>query len=800
MKKNISINISGIIFHIEEDGYELLKNYLEEINRYFSNYEDSQEIIEDIEGRIAEIFLSKTSDEKQVITLHDVDALVATMGNVKDFQVLEDGEEQGGSDNNYERSSSYSKSKTLHRDKNRKILGGVASGVALYFKIDPVWVRLILILLVLGSYGALVVAYLIAWAILPEDKSPGDDTRKTKKMYRDPEKKVLGGVAGGVAAYFGADATAIRILFILSVFLGGTGALAYIVLWIILPEANSISEKVQMKGEPVTLSSIESNIKKELKVENEKEESALVKVLLFPFRMIAAILKGLGRILEPLLKLIVEAARIIFGFVLAINGVAMLVSILICAGVYFGLVAMSDFNAYDVNFNFPMDLFTDSIPTLGVLFATAATLIPALVLILIGISVLAKRWVIKSTIGWSMFGIWLFSVIGLAIFIPSTIYKFKEEGRYVQTNFYSINNTPVIAIEEVGLDDYDVTTLRLRGWDGEELKLVKEFEARGSSRKEAVDNAKSILYNVTQEDSVLTFDSNISFEKGAKFRGQDLDMDLYIPFNKPFTFKGDVQKLLTHSTFRYNRYRYNYYELEQYLWVITPAGLECITCEKEHSNYDDYESYGAQSIKFKLDSFSNVNIGNAFTVDIKQGENYKILVTGNEEDIDEVIVERTGDYLDIKFKNDRYDINRRSRRKLKVKITMPDINMLTVKGASKTYLQGFKEDKIRLDLSGASYVDLNSDFGIVDALLTGNSELEMKGTGEEIKARLKGNSKLSAYYFRAQYGAIDADGLSEASTYITDELLIDASFISKIRNRGGAEVLTEGDTTPEQQQ
>ena len=72
MKKNISINISGIIFHIEEDGYEVLRKYLDSVNRYFSSFEDSSEIFADIEGRIAEIFLSKLSDGKQVVTHEDV--------------------------------------------------------------------------------------------------------------------------------------------------------------------------------------------------------------------------------------------------------------------------------------------------------------------------------------------------------------------------------------------------------------------------------------------------------------------------------------------------------------------------------------------------------------------------------------------------------------------------------------------------------------------------------------------------------------------------------------------------------
>src|SRR5688500_20374104 len=90
MKKNISINISGIIFHIEEDGYDTLKKYLDSINRYFSTFEDSSEILIDIESRIAEIFLSKLNEEKQVITAEDVSSLVATMGSVSDFKAAEE--------------------------------------------------------------------------------------------------------------------------------------------------------------------------------------------------------------------------------------------------------------------------------------------------------------------------------------------------------------------------------------------------------------------------------------------------------------------------------------------------------------------------------------------------------------------------------------------------------------------------------------------------------------------------------------------------------------------------------------
>src|SRR5687767_4522421 len=133
MKKNISINISGIIFHIEEDGYEVLKKYLDSINKYFSSFEDSSEILSDIESRIAEIFLTKLNEGKQIITAEDVNSLVVTMGSVSDFKAAEEQEfaenagQSGSESESRKTQSSYtqSASKTLFRDQNRKILGGV---------------------------------------------------------------------------------------------------------------------------------------------------------------------------------------------------------------------------------------------------------------------------------------------------------------------------------------------------------------------------------------------------------------------------------------------------------------------------------------------------------------------------------------------------------------------------------------------------------------------------------------------------------------------------------------------------
>ncbi|MFN7329627.1 MAG: PspC domain-containing protein, partial [Bacteroidota bacterium] len=212
MKKNISINISGIIFHIEEDGYDALRKYLDSINQYFGSFEDSSEILADIENRIAEIFLAKLSEGKQVITREDVNSLMATMGNVSDFKAAEEQDfaEQPKKEKSFSESSSgadaHTANKRLYRDQRRKILGGVCAGLAHYFNIDPVWPRVLFALLVFGSFGSLLLVYIILWIVVPANESL-DDQASVKKMYRDQEKKVLGGVARGVAAFFGTDTT-----------------------------------------------------------------------------------------------------------------------------------------------------------------------------------------------------------------------------------------------------------------------------------------------------------------------------------------------------------------------------------------------------------------------------------------------------------------------------------------------------------------------------------------------------------------------------------------------------------------
>ena len=304
--------------------------------------------------------------------------------------------------------------KKLYRDSKHKLLGGVAAGIANYFSIDPLWIRLLFIVLVFDIFltfsisSLAIIGYIVMWIVLPESDKLRED-KKTKKMYRNPDDRVLGGVASGVAAYFGADAVIIRLLFVLTIFLGGTGLIVYIILWIILPEASTITDKVEMKGEPVTLSNIESNIKGSLNVKEEKEdESVFTKIILLPFRIIALIISGLSKALGPVMLFLVDAIRIFAGFIMSIVGVALIFALVVLAGVLLGLLSGAEFVEID---GFPVTLLEESLPIWGIFATFIAIGIPSLVLILLGISVIGRTRTINPTVGWSMFAIWIRGIL-----------------------------------------------------------------------------------------------------------------------------------------------------------------------------------------------------------------------------------------------------------------------------------------------------------------------------------------------------------------------------------------------------
>ena len=186
MKKTITINLGGMVFHIDEDAYQLLSDYLQSVGNHYVEDSAASEILEDIEARMAELFKERITGSEQVITRSLSEEVIRIMGYPEDF--MED--------------SSPEESFHAHRAHYRRI-------------------------------------------------------------YRDPDNRILGGVCSGMGAYFNMDPLVFRVLFLLITLLGGAGILIYLILWIVVPEARTTAQKLEMRGEPVNVSNIGKKVKEE---------------------------------------------------------------------------------------------------------------------------------------------------------------------------------------------------------------------------------------------------------------------------------------------------------------------------------------------------------------------------------------------------------------------------------------------------------------------------------------------------------------------------------------------------------
>jgi len=189
MKKVLYINMRGIIITIEEDAFQKLSNYLESINDRFKTVKGYEDIMNDIETRIAELFQIKLIGNKPAITMEDVDEVISVIGQPSDFNIDEE-----------ETTTSPS----------------------------------------------------------------GTTQRKRKRLFRDMDNRMIAGVCSGLGAYFNVDMVWFRVAFIVALFLGGSSILVYLIMWMVTPPARTLSEKLEMQGDPVTIENIENAFKEEM--------------------------------------------------------------------------------------------------------------------------------------------------------------------------------------------------------------------------------------------------------------------------------------------------------------------------------------------------------------------------------------------------------------------------------------------------------------------------------------------------------------------------------------------------------
>jgi len=186
MKKTITVNLGGTVFAIDEDAYELLKEYLERIENHFPDEKEKSEIMADIEARIAELLTPGQSPRIKPVTISDVEGVISVMGNPEDIAEdagVEGDDPSGASGGKGPGAGGYAAggSRRIYRDVDNRLLGGVCSGIAAYWNIDVVWIRIIFVILTLGALSGVFI-YLILWLVVP----PAVTTAQKLEMRGEP--------------------------------------------------------------------------------------------------------------------------------------------------------------------------------------------------------------------------------------------------------------------------------------------------------------------------------------------------------------------------------------------------------------------------------------------------------------------------------------------------------------------------------------------------------------------------------------------------------------------------------------
>ena len=765
MKKTLSINIAGIVFHIEEDAYATLDTYLKSIHAYFKNFEGAKDIIDDIEARIAEKFWNIRETEKtEAITQIHVDALIASLGTIADFQEIE--EEDVKNEQTFNEAPKSVFSKSFRRDLSNKKLGGVASGIANYFEIDPIWVRVILVVGFFGLIPLLYVgnfvfwAYVICWIAIPGEINL--EAKSYRKFYRDPEKKVIGGVMAGIAAYTGWDIGLLRILAVISLFFFGSGAAAYIFILVISPEAKSLTDKMEMTGEPITLENIERNIKETVQPDSA-EEKPITRILLFPFRAFAAIFSAL----KPILIGVRWFAQYLVGIVLLIIAVAFMIALVVLT-----TAGISGFDHGQVGISFgeavPIFLLAQDLPAWAV-YAAYAAIIPMILGIGIGgISLLANRKITNKTyqytstaiaiFGWIGF-VAAFSMVGRNFQRTASLNQIKEitaDSSYVftlnresQENIWEkmLGNT-ILADEFLDDDElhdfnrngFSRASISLEGYDGKTIQVIMFAKSNGKTRADAELNAKSIDYQWIQKGNQIEMDSHFGL-KNFKFRNQRMRIKVLIPYGVSFGMTRDfalyIENLLDAGYFK-NEENHLFVGSK---WAFTPSkGLICLNREPLSSsdsnefesddsdfsdnpklpNSDNSKNKEEDNVRFSitktLPAFSTIELleSEAAAISIIQGPVYQISYksSGPMNNFSSLAKVEGGV---LKFPKVQSG--------LEITIQTPSLKKISLGGNSRTTLTGFDVDNLDVLLSGFHSLTLNGKSKQLQVSANESSEL-----------------------------------------------------------------------------
>jgi phage shock protein PspC (stress-responsive transcriptional regulator) len=625
MKKTININLNGQLFTIEEDAYEQLQQYLSSINQYFSKYREGGEILKDIENRMAEKFFDALQrSETKVLTKNEVSALVATMGNVADFEADEANDtEELFVENSIDEVSEPSNK--FYRIKDQKIIAGVAKGLAHKYDIDPFWVRLLFLLAVglapatdgVSLFGIL--AYLTAWIAFPVNENYKENS-KIKKLYRKSEGKIIGGVTTGLAEYFSLDLGITRFLMIASVFIAGFGIIFYFVVWAITPMAQTMTERMQMSGEAITLENISNNLSGgQYAAPSKKVNSSInLNAILAPF---AWLLRKTG-----------TATRWFLGALLVFIGANLIIGTLVSYLAANNELGTSNIMVFTQT---PVYMYKD-IPKNLIFFGFFTMLAPSIALLLMGLSVLKKQNYFINRVGEVLLTTFVIGGIGTGTSFAKYYQNFSAGNQLEQIiDFKPVAGTPLFDISAGNNAKYSDMTIELVPSKGSEIIIKKFVESDGKSMEEALLLANNVDYKIAIKDSIFILDNFFKIPENVPYRNQKIRLEIKIPIEKPFYIGEKMSKIVSLVKNGYESPFYRkVWDNEQnsesfaksiggrsngfYLVKLYEDGiLDFVNSTNNAKNSDKYQS---KSEIRNVGKYSSIEISNSIELVVKNGD------------------------------------------------------------------------------------------------------------------------------------------------------------------------------------
>ncbi len=534
MKRTVQVNLSGQVFTLDEDAYELLSSYLKRISALYERSVGKDEILSDIESRIAELLIERIGESKQVVTIADVTAVTEIMGNPEQFE----DDSMGDSDGSGDRFYGYDNSKKrLYRDSDQGILGGVCSGIGYYFGVDPVWIRL---------------------------------------------------VFGLTFIFF------------------GTGFFFYILLWIIIPEALTTADKLNMKGEPVNIDSIGKTIEKEINNLGEKFSKSGTN-----FSRTSG--KKLERGVDRLVNFLVELFRGFFSIIgKIIGGLFLMIGLFTIIFMIAGIIGVADvihlasndwsssMNLYewgDIVFNSSEWLFS---AILGVLFLIG---VPFLALAYGGAILLFPSFKVPY-LGAGFFGLWLIGLVLSVMTAFSIGQEFSKEEKITEVmvlneqgltadtirltvgydpfgisedRAYYANNDFMMKVNDqriiVGNVEFDIQQSK-----DDLTKLEVKKSAQAGIYEKAGMRADSIRYEYSLDSNSITFNPYFSYPQIDLLRNQEVRLCLRIPLGTVVFLESSMKRIIDDVQ---NVSNMHDPKMVNHYWIMNSNGLTCLDCIEE---------------------------------------------------------------------------------------------------------------------------------------------------------------------------------------------------------------------------